>query len=216
MKERTGPNLLAERLQDIREELARAAAASLALRVGGIYEVDETGEEKLTLEVFGRPTVLSFPNLVAHDEHGEELPFPWQVLLAYYCHTSDGAPVVDRWISFTDLPDGRFYNQAFLGYTGKALSAHFGDSLEEFNRCAEMLGGERVDLGNAAFSFKIFPLVPVAVVCWLGDEDIPTSYQVLFDASACRHLTTDACAVLGAMLMSQLVKCKELKSENSH
>ncbi|MFN2105113.1 MAG: DUF3786 domain-containing protein [Candidatus Promineifilaceae bacterium] len=46
----------------------------------------------------------------------------------------------------------------------------------------------------------------MAAVCWLGDEDFPTSYRILFDRSIEHHLPTDACAILGSMLTTRLTK----------
>jgi hypothetical protein len=45
----------------------------------------------------------------------------------------------------------------------------------------------------------------VAIVCWLGDEDFPTSFRFLFDDSIRHHLPTDACAILGNMLTRKLL-----------
>jgi hypothetical protein len=49
----------------------------------------------------------------------------------------------------------------------------------------------------------------LAVVFWAGDEDLPASYQVLFEATAAHHLPTDACAIAGSMLTRQLIAAGE-------
>jgi hypothetical protein len=46
----------------------------------------------------------------------------------------------------------------------------------------------------------------VAAVYWQGDEDFPSTCQLLFDASVSRCLPTDACAVLGSALTRMLIK----------
>jgi len=43
---------------------------------------------------------------------------------------------------------------------------------------------------------------------WLGDEDFPASYRILFDASAGRHLDADACAILGGQLARKIIRAK--------
>lgn len=114
-----------------------------------------------------------------------------------------------KWIAFTELPDGKFYTQAYKGYTGGELTRAFGNDDEAFMQAAESLGGRREFFGNIAYSYQVFPRLAIMVVCWLGDEDFPASYNVLFDAAAGHHLTTDACAILGSTLTKMLIKAKK-------
>lgn len=140
------------------------------------------------------------------DENEQSLDVLSTALLLYYFDRSDGAPLAGRWVAFGDLPDGRFYVQAFEGYTGSVLAGVFGDDLDGFCRAAQSLGGEAVGLGEAAFAYRVLPNLSVLAVCWLGDEDFPTRYQVLFDAAAANHMTTDGCAIVGSSLTRRLVK----------
>ena len=126
-----------------------------------------------------------------------------QAMLAYYFHTSDGTPIRGEWIAFSELPDGQFYASAFQGYTGSKLARTFGDKIDLFAR-QRPSNGRAQPFGDAAFAFQALPRVPVAVVCWLGDEDFPSSYSILFDDSIHHHLPTDACAILGSMLTAKL------------
>jgi hypothetical protein len=133
---------------------------------------------------------------------------PETALLLYYFHTADGTPLSGRWISFSDLPDGRFYNQAFQGYTGRELSRAFGLDPEGFQRAAMRAGGTPQDFGDLAFKFPILPYVAFLAVLWRGDEDFPSSCQILFDASAPHSLPTDACAVAGSLLTRRLLAAR--------
>jgi hypothetical protein len=126
--------------------------------------------------------------------------------LAYYFHTSDGTPKSGNYIAFTELPDGQFYTQAFQGYTGGELVRVFGNDSGAFVGAAEFLGGRRELFGNAAYSFQVLPRVSIMVVCWLGDEDFPASYRVLFDSTINHHLPTDACAIIGSTITRRLIK----------
>jgi hypothetical protein len=133
-----------------------------------------------------------------------------QAQLAYYFTLSDGTPQTGRWISFSELPDGTFYTQAFQGYTGNELLKVFGNDENRFANAAVQAGGRPAgmaqSIGDQAFIFRVLPHVSLMVVNWLGDEDFPASYRILFDAAASHHLTTDACAILGSTLTRRLVK----------
>jgi hypothetical protein len=70
--------------------------------------------------------------------------------------------------------------------------------------------------GDVSFKYQALPLVPLLVVAWLGDEDFPPNYQVLFDTNASHHLPTDAYAILGSTLTKRLIKVKEETIEDRH
>ena len=120
-----------------------------------------------------------------------------------------------RWISFSELPDGRFYNQAYQGYTGGKLAQAFGDDFDLFCQVAENIDGKRVYLlGDAAYEYSVFPHVSVLLVTWRGDEDFSATYQILFDANVSHHLPTDACAIIGSNLTGRLIVEMESINEN--
>ena len=201
--------LLLIRVDELRSLLRLADPVILARRVGGRYEEFGPGEGRLNLSLWGRQVSLSFPELVAYDEFCRELNSAFQALLIYHVFTSDGSPATGRFIAFSELPDGKFYAQAFQGYTGDELRRHFGDDSVRFERAARKQGGQSYPLGDAAFVFQFLPSLALLVVFWAGDDDLPASYQVLFDAAASHHLPTDACAIAGSMLTRQLIAAGE-------
>ena len=209
MKKETSVSQLAQRVQSLIENLHKVDPFVLASNTGTEYIPTENNTGKFVFFLWGEPVSLRYPDFEAcYEMTGEKLPLPFWALLAYYFVTSNGAPLAGEWISFSELPDGRFYSQAFQGYTGLKLSRAFQKSYGEFKQTAEQVGGNRKQFGDIAFSFHILPKVKLMVVCWFGDEDFSPSYQVLFDASVIHHLPTDACAVLGSMLTGKLIKAK--------
>jgi hypothetical protein len=149
--------------------------------------------------------MLSFPELIAYDDLNRELNPALQALLIYNLYTSDGTPAAGHFIAFSGLPDGKFYAQAYQGYTGDELRRYFGEDRMRFERAARQNGGQGYPLGDAAFVFQFLPRVALLAVFWGGDDELPSSYQVLFDAAASHHLPTDACAIAGSMLTRQLI-----------
>lgn len=207
------PSPLEGRADELRTELRSEDPNALAIRTGAIYTPagDSRGEFELVL--WNREVILSFPDFIARDAHGEKPLNPFdQALLLYYFHISDGTPQSGKWISFTELPDGKFYTQAFQGYTGQELTTAFGNDLDAFVQSAECLNGRREFFANTAFSFQVLPRLALMVACWLGDEDFPASFRVLFDSAAGYHLSTDGCAILGGQLARRLIKAKGFES----
>lgn len=199
-----------QRFDELRGTLQGIDPGRLADDTGALFEPKGGDQGIFTLNLWGRPVSVSYPGfqIAPGNEPGNAGPAsPFETaLILYYFATADGAAIEGRWIAFSELPDGRFYDPAFQGYTGKELARSFGDDQAAFERAAGALGGRRLALGDAAFAFQALPRLPVAAVYWRGDEDFPSACQMLFDASASHYLPTDACAVLGSTLTRMLIK----------
>ena len=199
--------LLLARVDQLRAELRTHDPFKLMQRAAGRYIQTQTGKGEMRLSLWGREVAVTFPDLIAYDSGSQqELSAALQGLVLYYLHTTDGSPIADRFISFSELPAGKFYAHAFQGYTGEELLRHFGNDRQRFEGAAQSIGGGHYPLGDASFIFQLLPRVVLLVVFWCGDNDFPSSYQVLFDASISHHLPTDVCAVAGGMLTRQLMK----------
>ena len=100
--------------------------------------------------------------------------------------------------------DGEVYDAV----TGQELARAFGADRAAFERTAASLDGRPYPLGDAAFIFRALPFVSLLVTYWQGDEDFPSSCQILFDSSASHYLPTDACAILGSTLTRRLIAAR--------
>ena len=199
--------LLAVRLEELRRHLSQLKPDDLAQKSGAVYRQNspETGEFELPL--WSETIYLTYPGFDIRFKIGDKPPnLAQQALILYYLQTADGTPPARKYISFAELPNGRFYNQAFQGYTGRALWRIFQDDHDAFKKVALQNGGSPVPIGDAAFSFQVLPRVNLLAMMWQGDEDFPSSYQILFDASVSHYLPTDACAIAGSMLTQRLIK----------
>jgi len=209
------PNPLGDRVDEIREKLREQNPEKLAARTGALFTPTgdsvpvETGAGEFRLPYWSREVVLSFPDFSGnYSDNGDPVNTFDMTMLAYYFEVCDGAPMSNEWIAFNQIPGGLFYAQAFQGYSGDELAKAFGNDSEAFMNANEKLGGRREFFGNLAYSYQVLPRVPVMVVCWLGDEDFPPSYRMLFDANAHHHLVTDAYAILGSHLTRRLIQAR--------
>ena len=205
---------LAPRMNELRLRLKGIDPAVLAERTGSDYGGIEHRSDEFHLHLWGKPVCLALPEFTALDAVTRQPLRPDQeMLLLYYFSTADGTVETGQWISFADLPGGRFYNQAFQGYTGHELVKAFGPDQDGFERAAASLDGCPYPLGDAAFLFHALPRVALLVIFWQGEDsedtvDFPPSYQILFDSSASHYLPTDACAILGSSLTRRLIAAR--------
>lgn len=203
------PNPLGDRVDEIRSKIKEKHPEMLANRTGSIYTPKDNHSGDFKLAFWSRDVILNFPDFTGvYTDNGEEINTFDLTMLAYYFDVCDGAPMTGEWIAFNQIPGGLFYAQAFQGYTGNELAKVFKNDSEAFIEANEKLGGRREFFGNVAFSYQVLPRVPIMVVCWLGDEDFPPSYRMLFDSNAHHFLVTDAYAILGSNLTRRLVKAK--------
>ena len=195
----------AQRLDELRASLSSIDAERIAELSGARYK--SAGE--LHFSMWDRPVRIVCGEWLAYPI-GEDQPLTAfdQALLLYYLATADGTPLHGEWIAFSELPDGRFYNQAFQGYTGMELARAFKDDQPAFEQAAQSLGGVRHSLGHASFVFQALPRAPILAIYWQGDEDFASTCQLLFDAAASHYLPTDAYAILGSTLTRKLIKAR--------
>lgn len=204
-------SLFAQRIDELRGMLTSSEPDLLAARTGTRYESQGPGDGAFHIPIWERAYRLSFPDFVLKEQvSGLPAPLAIQALTLYYFTTADGSPVVGNWISFSDLPSGRFYDKAFQSYTGQKLQRAFNEDKDRFCQAALKAGGVQQiqggsSIGDTAFTFQALPRIPLLVSLWQGDEDFPSSFRILFDASASHYLPTDVCAIVASMLAGKIL-----------
>ncbi|MBN1535271.1 MAG: DUF3786 domain-containing protein [Anaerolineales bacterium] len=197
---------LIQRVNELRLKLKETNPDKLA-SLTGIPFIHQDSQGIFDFQFLERPLRLNFPNLELFQRGSDDSPNPLiQALVFYYFSTADGKPLSHRWISFSELPNGMFYNQAFQGYTGVTLARFYQNDFSHFSSCAKRLGGKSDSFGDTAFRFQLLPRLMLLVASWQGDDDFPSSFKILFDASVSHYMPTDGCAIAGSMLTGMLLK----------
>jgi hypothetical protein len=194
---------MSRRIDQVRQEVCERNLHHLALCAGAELE-----GQSLRFAYWGRHVSMTWPDLNATYLPENEICSVFDLgMLLYYLHSADGSQLADRWISFRELPDGAFYNQAFQGYSGDLIAEKFGKDVDGFHTAARKLGGFQLPaLAPAAYAFTPLPRIRLALALWPGDEDFAARASVLFDASASHYMTTDGLALLGAGLRQRLLR----------
>ncbi|HUT74916.1 MAG TPA: DUF3786 domain-containing protein [Armatimonadota bacterium] len=192
-------------LERAQEALRRADPEAVAARSGAELE-GRDGEAVLVLRLLDQTLHMTHPRLQVTRADGKPCP-AWQThLLTYYLSLADGTQPAGTWVALRDLADGMFYQRAYQGYSGDELVRRFGNDLEPLRKACRALAGEALNTGDAGYRFRVLPRVWLAVVYWLGEDAIPPSARVLFDAAIRHYLPTDSCAALGGWLARRIVK----------
>jgi len=136
--------------------------------------------------------------------------FADRILILHYLARTTGAHLSGRLVGFDQLAGGRFYGSAFRKRTEQPLADLFGAEPGRLSAAAGKIGGVPGQAGNASVLLRPFPNVPLTLVVWPGEDEIPANARVIFDDTAEEHLSTEDIAVLGDQVVRRL---KELSAE---
>ena len=193
-----------------RKELADKHPDLLASSSGAVIERNKHEISAFCLNFLNREIIFSWPELdFAQRGSDAELPIQQQILLLHYLHgawSSGGAGITGEWISFQEVPDGKFYLDAFHRRAKNPMVQVFGHNPELLVKLAgEIFGAEPSDQGDVSVLVKALPLVPVALIIWKGDEEFPPEGNILFDRNILKMLSAEDIAWLSGMVVYPLM-----------
>jgi hypothetical protein len=117
-------------------------------------------------------------------------------------------------VSPARLPGGDLFAKGTHVLPLEALAARYATRPEAFLAAGAAFGGRPVPYGDAAVELPALPKVPVTLLLWTADDEFPARADLLFDATAPRHLPTDILWAL-AMLSLQLMQNEAPNLPNS-
>ena len=202
------------RIDDYREsfrlasiELRKAGPQQMAELSGAGLFSGENGVRGFRLPFLGSAYRVEIGEEVdvRKEDSAGEVPFPEKILIAHYLLRASNRPQTGNLITFRQVPDGKFYFDAFQRRARDPFVATFGGSPELFLKCAGALGGIPVDSGDAAMRFQVLPKISLQLVLWKGDDEFPPDGSVLFDEAIQTQLPAEDIAVLSGMLVYRLM-----------
>ena len=135
----------------------------------------------------------------------EVKPFLAVLLLHYLVYARD-FDLDNKLITFRELVGGDVYYDAFVRRAIDPIKKFFGSNKEALRTAGKNIGAIEGDYGDISLIIDVFPRISVTVILWEGDEEIPPSSNMLFDASIKKHLPTEDVAVIGGFVASALIK----------
>jgi hypothetical protein len=155
---------------------------------------------------------LSLENGQIHDELSNK-PFP-EIKPNVYCILfgyAESQPVVEtkELISFSHLPGGQNYNNAFVRRAIQPIEKTFGSSVEKLWEAAKLLDSEKLSHADCSVKVYALPLVPIVVLLYGASSEFSASANMLFDSSASNYLSTEQLAMLGELTSTRLKQAYE-------
>jgi len=203
-------NLASEQLRDKDPEV-------LASLSGAVTGRDKESRKTLVLNALNQKVSITWPDLTfVSEKPEEEIPIQQQILYLHYlcgAWSSKGAKATGEWISFQEIPDGRFYMDAFQRRAKNPMVMTFGEKPDLLLKVAtELYGAVPFNQGDVSVVVTALPLVPIALILWKGDEEFPPEGNILFDRSIIGVLSAEDVAWLSGMVVYPIIGRAKAKS----
>ncbi len=150
---------------------------------------------------------VSCDNGKVSTEKGDDASTYLAIIILHYLTTADGTELTGEWIAYRHLPGGDIYIEPFQKRAVVPFLKTFGNRPEEFAKAAAAIGGKNFSGSGISMVIPVLPRVPMCFTIWPGDEEIPSSANILFDRAAPSYLPTEDYAHLPA-LVNGIMKAK--------
>lgn len=199
---------LEQALSIARGGLSGANFERQAGRSGCGFEARDAEGGILTVPFFAREYSIALPagDVTYADQPEQEVPLWERIFLLHYVIKADGSKPAGEYLTFPEIPDALLYREPFKRRAIDPLEKTFGWKPGLLIKCAAEIEGVTVsDIGDEAVCIHVLPKVPVTLVLWLGDEELPPKGNVLLDKSVTSYLPTEDIALISQMTVIRLI-----------
>jgi Domain of unknown function (DUF3786) len=180
------------------EEVCRAASVSY-----------DAASESYAVTAFGMEFSISAKNrsitssAAGSDVLLRKLGYFFKLSVLWYLVSAKDIACTGRPVKLQSIRGGDIFTKGSHVLPLEPLAGKYGKDREGFIGKGLSLGGELVNLGDAALRLFPLPRVPVVLSLWLEDEEFPARADLLFDSTCDLQLPTDI--IWSVAMMSALV-----------
>jgi hypothetical protein len=165
-------------------------------------------EGRFIMMFLGDEYHISTSNKTVKFPNGQDVYSFLAVLLLHYLVNVKDIDLTDKLLSFRELEGGDVYYPAFCARGINKITAEFGIDSKQLKAAGEKLGAKEGKHGDVSIVLEVFPKIPVTVIVWEGDDEVPPSSNMLFDSLIKELLPTEDVAVIGGFVASALIQNK--------
>jgi hypothetical protein len=179
----------------------------IAMRSGATYVQGDHGNGVLSIDFLNKTIDISWPEpAFSYRVDGGEVPIQQQVLLLHYLNLAEDVKITGEWIAYQEVPDGKFYLDAFVRRAKNPMVQGFGNNPELLVELAkEVYGATPLEQGDVGVAIQALPLIPVALILWKGDDEFSPEGTILFDRTVSQVLSAEDIAWLAGMIIYPLL-----------
>jgi len=143
---------------------------------------------------------------------GSVPPIDLRIVLAYYVLQGGTAELSGQWVSFRDFKEAAFFMATYKDLVERPLAEAFSGRLADLKACSQLLGGQEfpeLGTGDLCYRFPALPNLPLVLVFYDADEELPASATLLYDLHSTFFLDLECLAVLGLILKGHLLAARQ-------
>ncbi len=137
--------------------------------------------------------------------HTRQVSLRDKILLLHYFVNAKGTPLQKKQITYRDLPGGLVYYPTFMKRTIQPLEEFFGDRPPLLMKAGAVFNAENTFMGDASLMITALPRVPVTIIMWRGDGELPPGANLVFDAGITDYLDSEDVTVVCETITWRLI-----------
>lgn len=180
----------------VQEDQARRASVTFLPSPAG---------REIEVPFFDDTILLTIPGFRFESEQRRNVTLVSKILILHYLVKASGQPLSGNNVPYEDLPGCRPYLPVFEKRVCHPLLAAFGFNRDLFQEAGTTLGATEEEYGNASFTLKALPMVPITFILWEGDQEFPPSMKVLFDRTVDGYLPLEDITVISKLATTRIL-----------
>lgn len=186
----------------VKERLAKAEVRKQCEKSGAELQPDGA----VVLRYLNQDYRLDINNAtVMRTDNNQEVSLRERILLFHYFIQAKGTPLVGKQITYRDLPGGLVYYPTFVKRTIKPLADTFGEKPDLLTKAGEQFAARPAATGDSSLVIDAFPRVPITLILWKSDGELPADINLLFDASITDYLESEDVTVVCETITWRLI-----------
>lgn len=132
-----------------------------------------------------------------------KLGYFFKLSILWYLISAKDIACTGRLVNLQNIKGGDIFTKGSHVLPLEPLAGKYGRDKEGFIEKGKSLGGEPVNIGDAALRLFPLPRIPVVLSLWLEDDEFPARADLLFDSTCGLQIPTDI--IWSVAMMSALV-----------
>ena len=163
-------------------------------------------KENLVIHAFGADSTVDLKSFeVKNRKTGQSVKPDLKIILLHYLLFEKNISETGNLISFRELPGGQFYLLPYQSRSVNILTSRIKNDIGLLRKNLDRLKWTEVGPGDIGARIQAVGNVYVNLVCYVGDEEMPPSADVLYDSSIRNVFNTEDVAVIASLTCRTLI-----------
>ncbi|MEG0376885.1 MAG: DUF3786 domain-containing protein [Eubacterium sp.] len=143
-------------------------------------------------------------------EDGLDIKVKDKLLILHHLYFSDPEAVhTGKWSTIRELKEASLLEQSCQKLGAKPIEESFAGEIEAFRLSCEVLGGKKMEKGDAAYVIQVLPSISLYYIFYDKDEEFPPACTILFESTIESFIHPEDVPMLAGVTTDRLLKNQE-------